>query len=321
MRRCWPWLRLVLAVGILVALGVRLGTDAFLDGLRAVDGWTVLAALGIGLLTTVLSAWRWVVIARALGLPLALGTAVSDYYRGLLLNSVLPAGVLGDVDRAVNHGKQSGDVGRGVRAVVFERFAGQAVLISVGVVVLLTQPVLAVDLVPDAGVLVIVLAVLAAVAVLAGRSPKVRRALATTWVDARVGLLSRHALPRVVLLSAATLAGHVALFLVAAEAAGSSASAAQLVPLIVLALLVMGLPVNIGGFGPREAFLAVAFGAAGLGAAQGLTTGVVYGVLAMVAALPGVLVLFRGRVSRVEDLDVLPERLGQPREQGLALAG
>jgi glycosyltransferase 2 family protein len=320
MRRFWPWLRLVLAVGILVALGVRLGTAAFLDGLRAVDGWSVLAALGIGLLTTVLSAWRWVVVARALGLPLALATAVADYYRGLLLNSVLPAGVLGDVDRAVNHGKQSGDVGRGVRAVVFERFAGQAVLILVGVVVLLTQPVLAVDLVPNAGVLVAVLAVLAVAAVLVGRSAKVRRALATTWADARVGLLSRHALPRVALLSAAILAGHIALFLVSARAAGSEASPAQLVPLIVLALLVMGLPVNIGGWGPREAFLAVAFGAAGLGAAQGLTTGVVYGVLAMVAGLPGVLVLFRGRVSRAQNVEVLPERLGQPLDQRLALA-
>jgi uncharacterized membrane protein YbhN (UPF0104 family) len=321
MRRFWPWLRLALAVGILVALGVRLGTDAFLDGLRAVDGWAVLAALGIGLLTTVLSAWRWVVIARALGLPLALGTAVSDYYRGLLLNSVLPAGVLGDVDRAVNHGKQSGDVGRGVRAVVFERFAGQVVLIAVGVVVLLTQPVLVLDLAPDTGVLLAVLAVLAVAAVLVGRSAKVRRALATTWADARVGLFSRHALPRVVLLSAANLAGHVALFLVAARAAGSSASTAQLVPLIVLALLVMGLPVNIGGWGPREAFLAVAFGAAGLGAAQGLTTGVVYGVLAMVAGLPGVAVLFRGRASRAQNVEVLPERLGQPLDQRLALAG
>ncbi|HEX6347337.1 lysylphosphatidylglycerol synthase transmembrane domain-containing protein [Umezawaea sp.] len=321
MRRAWPWLRLLVAVGILVALGVRLGTDAFLDGLRAVDGWAVLAALGIGLLTTVLSAWRWVVIARALGLPLALGTAVSDYYRGLLLNSVLPAGVLGDVDRAVNHGKQSGDVGRGVRAVVFERFAGQVVLISVGVAVLLTQPVLAVDLAPNTGVAVAVLGGLAVVAVLAARSPRVRGALATTWADARVGLLSRRTLPGVAVLSAATLAGHVGLFLVAARAAGATASATQLVPLVVLALLVMGLPVNVGGFGPREAFLAVAFGAAGLGAAQGLTTGVVYGVLAMVAALPGVLVLFRGRASRVQQVEVLPERLGQAREQRLALAG
>lgn len=326
MRRLWPWLRLLMAVGILVALGWRLGTDAFVDGLRAINVAAALAALGIGLLTTVFSAWRWCIVARGLGLPLTLGTAVSDYYRGLLLNAVLPAGVLGDVHRAVHHGQQSGDLGRGVRGVVFERFAGQAVLFAIGVVVLCTQSTPAFDLVPSRGVMLPTLVVLVAAAAVALRwSSALRRALRTTWVDARLSLLSRHALPRVVFLSAATVAGHVALFVVAARVAGSTASVAQLVPLIVLALLVMALPVNIGGFGPREAFLAVAFGAAGLGAAQGLTTAVVYGVLAMVASLPGVLVLFRGRAARsasnTEGREVLPERVDQPREQVLALAG
>ncbi|WP_433273891.1 lysylphosphatidylglycerol synthase transmembrane domain-containing protein [Actinosynnema sp. CS-041913] len=315
-RRRWAWLRMVAGVGILVALGWRLGTEAFLDGLRAITFPALLAALGIGLLTTVSSAWRWCVVAQGLGLPLTLRAAVPDYYRGLLLNAVLPAGVLGDVHRAVSHGRQSGDVGRGVRAVVFERFAGQVVLIAIGLVVLLTQPV-AIDFLPGRGTTLGVAAVVVAVAVVAARSDKVRRALAKTWLDARDGLLSRHALPRVALLSAATVVGHIALFVVAARTAGSSASLGALVPLIVLALLVMAVPVNVGGFGPREAFLAVAFGAAGLGAAQGLTTAVVYGVLAMVAALPGVLVLFR----RSEHREVLPERPGQRREQVPALVG
>ncbi|WP_158846597.1 lysylphosphatidylglycerol synthase transmembrane domain-containing protein [Saccharothrix deserti] len=326
MKRLWPWLRLLGAVGILVALGWRLGAGAFLDGLRAVNAWSVAAALGIGLLTTVTSAWRWCVIARRLGLPLTLGTAVSDYYRGLLLNAVLPAGVLGDVHRAVSHGRQSGDVGRGVRAVVFERFAGQVVLIALGVAVLFSESV-PVEL-PSREVLVGTLVVLAVAAAVAGRSAKVRRALRTTWVDARTGLVNRHVLPKVALLSAATLAGHVALFVVAARVAGTEASIGRLVPLIVLALLVMAVPVNVGGFGPREAFLAVAFGAAGLGAAQGLTTGVVYGVLAMISSLPGVLTLFarapeQGSAEHgsAEQREVLPERLDQPREHVPALVG
>jgi uncharacterized membrane protein YbhN (UPF0104 family) len=329
MRRLWPWLRLFLAAGVLVALGWRLGTDAFLDGLRAIDARSVLAALGIGLLTTVLSAWRWCVVARGLGLPLPLRTAVADYYRGLLLNAVLPAGVLGDVHRAVNHGREAGDVGRGVRAVVFERCAGQVVLVAVGVVVLIAHPealsALAGNAVPSRAVLltaaVVLLVVLLGLAVLGrGRVPALRRALVTTGADARRGLLSRDTLPPVVLLSAATVAGHVALFLVAARTAGASAPVGQLVPLVVLALLVMALPVNVGGWGPREAFLAVAFGAAGLGAAQGLTTAVVYGVLATIAGLPGVLVLFRRRLP-AQDREVLPERLDQRREQLLPLAG
>lgn len=329
MARLWPWLRTLAAVGILVTLAWRLGTDAVVAGLRAITSWSVLAALGIGLLTTVLSAWRWCVVARGLGLPLTLRTAVSDYYRGLLLNSVLPAGVLGDVHRAVNHGSRTGDLGRGVRAVVFERFAGQVVLVAVGVAVLFTQPrlfaALAVDVTPSPAAVITAVAVLAlaagTAAVLAGRSTAVRRGLRATWVDARLGLLSRHTLPKVLLSSAATVAGHVAMFVIAARVAGSSASIGQLVPLVVLALLVMALPLNVGGWGPREAFLAVAFGAAGLGAAQGLTTAVVYGVLAMIAGLPGVLVLFRGLGLAVEHREVRPERVDQPRQQVPSLVG
>ncbi|GAA3459460.1 lysylphosphatidylglycerol synthase transmembrane domain-containing protein [Saccharothrix longispora] len=331
MTRLWPWLRLVLAVGVLAALGWRLGTDAFLDGLRAVTGWSVVAALGIGLLTTVLSAWRWCLIARRLGLPLTLRAAVPDYYRGLLLNAVLPAGVLGDVHRAVDHGRQSGDVARGVRAVLFERSAGQVVLVATGLVVLaagtadvdLAGPVGAGPVgVGPVGVgpvaVGLVVAGLVVAVLLATGSRRVRRALAAVWADARVGLLAPAVLPKVLLASAATLAGHVALFAVAADAAGVDAPLGQVAALAVLALLVMAVPVNVGGFGPREAFLAVAFGAAGLGAAQGLTTGVVYGALALVAGLPGVVPLLR---TRSEQRQVAPERLDERGDDQLALAG
>ncbi|WP_246037710.1 lysylphosphatidylglycerol synthase transmembrane domain-containing protein [Saccharothrix texasensis] len=311
------------AVAILIALGHRLGADAFVAGLRAVDGWAVAAAVGIGLLTTVSGAWRWCLIARRLGLPLTLPAAVSDYYRGLLLNAVLPAGVLGDVHRAVSHGRQAGDVGRGVRAVVFERGAGQVLLVALGIAVLCADPLTTFS----TGLTPILLTVASASAValtLACLSPKLRRAARTTWADARTGLVNRDVLPKVALLSAVTLAGHVALFLVAARAAGAQAPTARLVPLVVLALLVMAVPLNVGGFGPREVFLAVAFGAAGFGAAQGVATGVVYGVLALIGSLPGVFTLFRGRPRRTrrsEQLQVRPERLDQPREHVPALVG
>lgn len=300
-QRLWAWLRLLVGAGILAALVWRLGTGAFVDGVRVVDGPAVLAALAIGLLTTVFSAWRWRLVAHRLGLRLPLTRAVSDYYRALLLNAVLPAGVLGDVDRAVRHGKHSGDVGRGVRAVVLERVGGQVVVLVLGAAVLFTRPALvsaiAGDLVPGRAAAEVTAAVLAAIAALGGwllwrrGAAKGRRALATGLADARSGLLDRGTWPGVVALSAAGLAGHIALFVVAARVAGSSAPVTALVPPLVLALLVMGLPVNIGGWGPREAAAALAFGAAGLGAQQGLATAVVYGVLTLVSSLPGVAVL------------------------------
>ncbi|WP_308259485.1 lysylphosphatidylglycerol synthase transmembrane domain-containing protein [Pseudonocardia sp. H11422] len=294
---------MLVGVGILAGLVVHLGTGAFVDGLRAIETGSVLAALGIGLLTTVFSAWRWCLVARSLGLRLPLTVAVADCYRALFLNSVLPAGVLGDVHRAVSHGRRAGDVGRGVRAVVLERVAGQVVLMVAGVGVLLAQPTplaaAAGDLIPGREATAGMTAVLAAVVALGAwtlrgrRASGIRNALRTGLADGRTGVLSRDTWPGVVLLSVAALAGYLALFVVAARAAGSQATVGELLPLLVLGLLVMGLPINIGGWGPREAVTAIAFGAAGLGATQGLTTAVVYGVLSLIACLPGVGVLLR----------------------------
>ncbi|WP_254395076.1 lysylphosphatidylglycerol synthase transmembrane domain-containing protein [Streptomyces sp. AC512_CC834] len=280
---------------VLAVLLWRMGTGAFLDGLRRIDGTTVLAALGIGLVTTVFSAWRWALVARGLRIRLPLGPAVADYYRALFLNAALPGGVLGDVHRAVRHGRSAGDLGRGVRAVVLERVAGQLALIGIGVAVLLTMesPVLteARHLAPLVG-----LAVLGAFAVVLAlrmnRVPARRgRALRATLGEVREGLLSRRNLPGIALASVVVLAGHLAMFVLAARVAGSGASVAVLTPLAVLALLAMGLPLNVGGWGPREGVTAWAFGAAGLGAGTGLGVAVVYGVLSLVASLPGVVVL------------------------------
>ena len=280
-----------------------MGTGVFVDGLRRIDGPTLLAALGIGLLTTVFSAWRWCLVARGLRIRLPLGPAVADYYRSLFLNAALPGGVLGDVHRAVRHGQSAGDVGRGVRAVVLERAAGQVALIAVGGVVLLTQP---------SPVLAQTRRLAEASVHRAWRSPALIAVVVAVRLYGCVARASRRDGPRAArrarrsalgLLARESLAG--CRRLVGRRAGGPPRDVparrpgrgirprppAELLPLAVLALLAMGLPLNVGGWGPREGVTAWAFGAAGLGAAQGLTVAVVYGVLSFVASLPGVGVL------------------------------
>jgi hypothetical protein len=85
--------------------------------------------------------------------------------------------------------------------------------------------------------------------------------------------------------------GHTVTFLIAARTAGATASLVALLPLAMLVLLAMAVPANVAGWGPREGVAAWAFAVAGLGAAQGVATAVVYGVMALVATLPGAAVL------------------------------
>ena len=317
-RSIWAWVRLLGGAGIVALVMWRVGTGAFLDGLRVLDTGALAAALGIGAATTVLSAWRWCLVARGLGMRLTLKDATADYYQALFLNAALPGGVLGDVGRAVRHGKDEGDLGRGVRAVVLERTAGQIVLLVVGAAVLVAVPSPVFDLLrangPEAAAVTAgiasagVLVLLGARRLRRGRS-KAAGAARTGLGEIRAGLLSRRSGPGVLLASAAVLAGHLATFLVAARAAGSVASLLELAPLLLLALIAMGLPVNVGGWGPREGVMAWAFGAAGLSAAQGLTIAVAYGILAFVAAAPGAAVLvvrLLARRSRRPELTAAP---------------
>lgn len=279
-------MRAVAGFVLLGALAFWVGTDAVLAGLAAIDATAVLAALGVGLLTTVCSAARWCLVANRLGVPLPLPVAVADTYRALFVNSVLPAGVLGDVHRAVTHGRADP---RGLRAVVLERTAGQLVVVVAAVAILLTRPDL-LGLLPGTWALPLVLG-------LALCSARVRGVLGTIAADARAAMVHRGTGPGVVALSLLALAGYLALFVVAARAAGVVAPVGELLPLLVLALLAMALPLNVGGWGPREAVGSVAFGLAGLGAAQGLSTAVVYGVLSTIACLPGLGVVLLRRVA------------------------
>jgi uncharacterized membrane protein YbhN (UPF0104 family) len=285
---------LAAAGATLAVLVWRVGTGPFIDGLRTVDGEALAAGAGLAMLTTVACAWRWQTVARGLGVELPLGTAVAAYYRSLFLNVTLPGGVVGDVHRGYRHGRDARDVARGLRAVAWERSAGQAVQAVVTVAALLVMPSPVRAAMPY--VAPALLAAAAGVA-LAARARPAGGWRSVVSRDLRAGLLARRAWPAVALASALVVAGHVATFLIAARTAGATAPPSRLLPLALLVLLGAALP-NVGGWGPREGVTAWAFAAAGLGASLGVATAVVYGVMVFVASLPGAGVLLAGWAHR-----------------------
>jgi uncharacterized membrane protein YbhN (UPF0104 family) len=295
-------LRLAAGVIVLWFLGRELGAAPFEDGLRAVTWQGVAAAVTLTALTSVCSAWRWQVVARALGTDIGLSRATGAYYRSLFLNSVLPGGILGDVHRAVTQGRRAGDVAQGVRAVGWERLYGQVIQAVVTAVVLLTlpspvRPALPYVLAGIAGVVACAALVVAVAAARLGRS-RPARAARTIAADLRRGLLLRDVWPQLTLASVLVVVGHTATFVIAARVAGSTAPLGELIALLMVIQIAAGIPLSIGGWGPREGAAAWAFAAAGLGAASGVTVSTLYAVLMLAAVTPGAGLLLKDAVLR-----------------------
>jgi uncharacterized membrane protein YbhN (UPF0104 family) len=274
-------LRAAVPFALLAGLVAHVGTDPFARSLDVLEPAPVLAALLLGGLTTVSQAMRWRAVAAACGAASGLtrARAVRECYRSALLNAVLPGGVMGDAIRAWRH---RGPRERGLRtsatAVVGERTAGTAVLLTT--VALVTFPV-------DRRVAGLFL--LGALAAAAVSAPSLRR----------LPLAGQLAVWGWSVLALAPLVG---LFAVATAQLGTVPAPQAAVSLGLVVLAGMAIPIGVGGFGPREAVAALAFGHVGLSADAGVATAAAYGVLAGVSALPGVLVMLVdvGRDRRAE---------------------
>lgn len=307
-RRAWAGARLLGGVLVLAVVVRWVGLEPFLDGLRGLTPGTLLAALVIGAVTTVCSAWRWRVVADALGVGLALPDATAAYYRSQFLNSTLPSGVIGDVHRGLRHGIDVGDLGRGLRAVFWERAAGQVVQAAVALAVLLTLPSPvhgAMPAVAAAGAAAVGLLLLTGRGVVRQGPVRLARAFSAAAVEARRVLLQPPTVRPVLVCSLLVVGGYLAMFLLAADAAGVSGSPLELLPLALVVLLAAAIPLNVAGWGPREGAAAWVFAATEWGAAAGASVATAFGVLTLVAVLPGALVLLTGR-RRPRPRNLLP---------------
>lgn len=298
----WRWVRPVGGAVILGLVVAQLGGAAFREGLRALDAGTLVLGAVIAALTTLCSAWRWRLVADRLTVGLPLSTAVASYYRSLFLNLTLPGGVLGDVDRGVQHGRRVDDVPLAVRAVAWERVCGQVVLLGLAVLALFLTPVPGPALALAVATLALVplMVVLTMRAARAGDGSIPTRVAAVAVADGRA-LRSPVVVAGLLVSSLIAIAGHVAIFVVAARAVETTMAIPDLVAGAVLVLLLAAVPISLAGWGPREGAAAWVFAVTGAQASEGLAVSVAYGAMVLVGALPGLLVILarRSRPSAV----------------------
>ncbi|KAA9107807.1 lysylphosphatidylglycerol synthase transmembrane domain-containing protein [Microbacterium rhizomatis] len=290
-------MRTAIGLALMTAIAVHVGAEPFIQGLTAVSPPAIGAALLLAAVATAAASWRWRVIAARLGVGLGWTEAATSYYRSQFLNTVLPGGVLGDVDRAVSHGRSTGQIAQASRAVAIERSAGMIVQLVIAAVALVSLGLSAYA--PAVGVLLLVLVVASGAVVLTARaSARVRAVLVRELAMLRVALGDLRTLVTVSAASTVVVACHVATFVVACLAVGVAAGPVQLAAVALIAVVAASIPLNLGGWGPREGAAAWAFSVLGLGTATGIAASTAFGVLAMIAVAPGLLVVAASALRR-----------------------
>ena len=298
-------LRLVFVAGVLSLLAWLVDPRALIARLQSAEPLPVLAALVLVQCQIVASAERWRLTATALGQPLSRGRAVTEYYVASLLNQLLPGGVSGDVVRVWrNRGDARNAQAWAVpaRAIMIERLAGQVVLGVVASAGLLVWVLGDGGAIPGAGVLLagvgMALALMAlAAAGLARWAPRRLARFAAGFGPAiRVAWLGPGKLWRQLLWSLAIVASYLAAFALASAAIGAPLAPLAVVALVPLVLLTMLLPISVAGWGAREAAAAALWPLAGAASADGMAASVLYGLVSLVGALPGALLIARRRV-------------------------
>lgn len=297
-----PWLRRgLISAALLGAVALWVEPQAILAEVQRFSaGWVVLA-LAISTLQVMLCAWRWQLTAGLIDVPLRFTYALREYYLALLVNQLLPGGVLGDAGRAHRHASQAAFRGGAWRAVIIERASGQVAVVVLTITALLLSPlwqgalgwpVLSALAAAVGAVIVTGLLLRQRVGEGMARAPLWCRALAR---DLKRGLYQRGVWPQQLLSSLVIVVSYGLVMVCAARAIGVELPALQLLALTPVLLLAMLIPLSVAGWGLREGTAAGVWALVGLPAAQGVAVSLAYGVIVLLASLPGIWVALSRR--------------------------
>ncbi len=283
------------AMAVLLWLVWRIagGTEIFHSMAGVEPLWLVLG-LAVTAPQTLLSSIRWRLVVSRLGGRLAFGRAAAEYYIAIFLNQVLPGGVAGDVTRIARHGgaMRRAEEGRGygfaAQAVVYERTAGQIAMTALSI------PGLALWRVEAAWIAAGVLLALLTILLLTPPAGAVGRFIA----GFKGAVLAPPVLVRQTVLSASIAGSYVLVYWLCARSLGVDLTAETALMILPPALLAMAVPLTPAGWGLREAASVGLWLAAGLPASDAAAVSILYGLVNLAGALPGVVLLTAGRRGR-----------------------
>jgi len=285
--------------------------------LARMDIAMLVLAIAVVLMQMLIGGLRWGSVLKGLGagMPVALTTRL--FYIGSFFSQALPGASGGDAVRMYMCYREGASLRVAVNGVIIERVATVLALV---LLVDVTQPFFIESLKPEArslsisGIVLVTVASLCGLAVVSqlDRLPeglrrwRVVRGIANLGVDTRHVLFSvARALPPLFWSVIGHLNVSLAVFILTLGL-GLDVTLFDCVVLIPPVLLVLTVPISIGGWGVREGAMVWAFALIGVPKEAALVLSVLFGISGLAAVLPGGILwlLTRGRNG---DVDPIPE--------------
>ena len=260
--------------------------------------WLLLALL-MQFGSTAVAAYRWQLIMRNLGFGQSFSFYRDSYFKGMFFNQGLPTSIGGDAFRVLDV------AGRGFRkrdalyGVAIDRIAGLGALLLLTLVAHLVDP----DLLPARVYRLILWLLIAGLVGFSsvsfigrlswlGRYPQL--ALLKSVSDRLLQAVSRR---RFLLLASSLLVPLLAMlsFFAVGRALGLRYDLVTYFAIVPPALVLTVIPISIAGWGVREGALVGLFSLIGADKTVVLMMSLVYGVLLILASLPGLVVFLRSR--------------------------
>ncbi len=281
--------------------------------LTEIDPWMLVAAFLVILVQICVGGMRWRSVLTALGAKLSILDAIRLFYIGVFFSQALPSSVGGDPVRMYKIHKLGMDLRNSINGVLLER---AVTVVALVLLVDFTHPWFLPRVDEATAALMLPAVVLITVGCAGGlgflmmldRLPaslmrwRLVRGLGNLGIDARKVFLAPKQLVRVLFWGVLTHANMALIVLLLAMGLGLDVTWLDCLTLVPLVLLIMTIPISIGGWGVRETAMVTLFGLVGVPAEGALVLSVVFGLVGIAAALPGGVIWLMTR-DRGETLD------------------
>jgi len=285
-----------ITLGLFYTLVTRIDLNATVGLMAATDWRSVLCIVGVMVLQVIVAVFRWYRIMISKGVHISVRRSARYFWLGLFFNQLLPSSIGGDAIRGYCLVRDGQSVGRATLSVLLDRILGMA-----GLVVLIALAIpYAMNLINNPemqwGMMSALLVVIAGfIAILfidiftrRFSSWRVMKGLTTLASDARQLLGSRQGLG-LVLFSVLIHILSIVVVGMLSSALSIKVDWIALTIIVPITTLLITIPLSIAGWGVREGVMVVGLGYVGIAPEEALALSILYGLLTLVVALPGVL--------------------------------